>query len=123
VHAFPRPLGFPDPSSQGTFDVSQAEAGSPLVTIALESCRKLLPPRAVMMPAARALQIEHQALRYSACIRTHGFPQFPDPVFKTTGGGIDVEFSVGPPMGIDPRSPQFQAAAQACEKLTGFTGP
>jgi len=116
-------LGFPDPSSQGTFDVSQAEASSPLVTTALKPCQKLLPPGAATMPAAQARQIEDQALRYSACLRTHGFPQFPDPVFKTSGGGIGVEFKVGPPMGIDTHSPQFQAAAQACEKLTGFTGP
>jgi hypothetical protein len=48
-------------------------------------------------------------------MRTHGVPGFPDPT--TQGGG---GFSISLPHGIDPRSPQFQAAQQTCEsKLPG----
>jgi hypothetical protein len=50
---------------------------------------------------------------YSACMRSHGVPKFPDP--KPSGGGMQL--TIGPGHGIDPSSPQFQAAQKACEKL------
>jgi hypothetical protein len=43
-------------------------------------------------------------------MRSHGVPNFPDP---GSGGGIQI----GPGSGIDPRSPKFQAAQQACQKV------
>jgi hypothetical protein len=42
-------------------------------------------------------------------MRTHGVPDYPDPTSQSGGG-----FSISLPHGIDPRSPQFQAAQQAC---------
>ena len=116
-------LGFPDPSSEGTFDIQQIDANSPLIVSALKPCHKLLPPGAVAMPTAQQRQMEDQALRYAACLRSHGYPDFPDPTFQVGPGSFGVEFKVGPPMGIDTKSPQFQAAAQTCAKLTGFAGP
>jgi hypothetical protein len=53
---------------------------------------------------------EATAARFSACMRAHGVKNFPDP---SSGGGI----SIGPSSGIDPASPTFQAAQQACQKL------
>jgi hypothetical protein len=50
---------------------------------------------------------------YSACMRSHGVPKFPDP--KPSSGGMQL--TIGPGMGIDPKSPQFQAADKACRKL------
>jgi hypothetical protein len=50
------------------------------------------------------------AAKFSACMRAHGVENFPDP---SSGGGI----SIGPSSGIDPESPTFQAAQQACQKL------
>jgi hypothetical protein len=50
------------------------------------------------------------ARKFSACMRKHGVTNFPDP---SSGGGI----SIGPSSGIDPQSPTFQAAQQACQKL------
>jgi hypothetical protein len=49
-------------------------------------------------------------LAYSRCMRTHGVPNFPDPTPQGNGG-----FSISLPHGVDPRSPQFQAADQACK--------
>src|SRR5262245_44565648 len=45
--------------------------------------------------------------RFSACMRSHGVPNFPDP---TSGGGLVIN------SGINPNSPQFQAAQRACAK-------
>jgi hypothetical protein len=52
------------------------------------------------------------ALAYSQCMRAHGITKFPDP---NSQGGISI--SGGPGSGIDPNSPQFKAADQACRKL------
>jgi hypothetical protein len=48
---------------------------------------------------------------FSACMRSHGVPKFPDP---SSGGGV----SFGPGSGIDPSSPKFRAAEKACQKLS-----
>ena len=55
-----------------------------------------------------------QALAYSACMRSHGVPKFPDPV-QSSGGGISLQQLSS--SGIDPNSPQFKAAQQACQHL------
>jgi hypothetical protein len=46
---------------------------------------------------------------YAKCMRSHGVPRFPDP--NSTGG-----FNANGP-GVDPRAPQYQAAAKACMSL------
>jgi hypothetical protein len=43
-------------------------------------------------------------------MREHGLPKFPDPDSK---GGTDI----GPETGVDPNSPQYKAADEACKKL------
>jgi hypothetical protein len=54
---------------------------------------------------------------YSACMRAHGVPKYPDP---DSDGRILLE--VGPESGIDPESAQFKAAAEACQKLAPREG-
>jgi hypothetical protein len=49
---------------------------------------------------------------YSACMRKNGVPKFPDP---DSEGRLLLR--AGPGTGIDPESPQFKAAAKACQKL------
>jgi len=51
-------------------------------------------------------------LAFSACMRSHGVPSFPDP---TSNGGISIQ--VQPGSGIDPNSPAFQSAQRACQSL------
>jgi hypothetical protein len=58
----------------------------------------------------------NQSLHFSACMRSHGVPNFPDP---TSGGGISISSSSG----IDPFSPAFKAAQSACGKLLPGGGP
>ncbi len=52
-----------------------------------------------------------EAVTYSQCIRSHGVPNFPDPV-QTPDGGYGYRTS-----GIDPNSAAFQNALQACKSL------
>jgi hypothetical protein len=54
---------------------------------------------------------------FSACMRSHGVGNFPDPDSK---GRIKVTSGVsagGQKTGVDVNSPQFKRAAQACQKL------
>ena len=52
-----------------------------------------------------------QAVTYSQCMRSHGVPNFPDPV-PTPSGGYGYRTA-----GIDPNSAAFQEALQACKAL------
>jgi hypothetical protein len=49
-------------------------------------------------------------LEYAACMRSHGLPDFPDP---DSSGGFAM------PSNINPNSPQYQAAANACKAYAG----
>jgi hypothetical protein len=53
---------------------------------------------------------------YSQCMRRNGVPNFPDPDGQ---GRLLIKGGVknGHPFGIDPNSPQFRKAQQACQKL------
>jgi subtilase family serine protease len=61
-----------------------------------------------------------RAVAFAQCMRTHGEPNFPDPVRE--GGGVQEKISHG--SGIVPSSPQFTAATNACKQLltSGGTG-
>jgi hypothetical protein len=50
---------------------------------------------------------------FSACMRKHGLPNFPDP--KAVGRGYRL--TIGSENGVDPNSPQFKTAQQACKQL------
>jgi len=52
-----------------------------------------------------------EAEAYSQCMRSHGVPNFPDPVLTPSG-----RYGYRTP-GIDPRSAGFQGALQACKGL------
>jgi hypothetical protein len=52
-----------------------------------------------------------QAGAYSQCMRSHGVPNFPDPVL-TPSGGYGYRTT-----GIDPNSASFQGGLQACKTL------
>jgi hypothetical protein len=56
-------------------------------------------------------------LKFSACMRSHGVPNFPDPA----GGGGKIEIQIG--SGINPASPSFQHAQKMCGTLLPGGGP
>jgi hypothetical protein len=77
------------------------------------ACQKLLPgggPKA--LTPAQAAQNLKGLLKLAQCMRTHGYPSFPDP----NGQGV---FNLGASSGFDPNSAQFQSAMNACGKLAG----
>ena len=58
-------------------------------------------------------QLQRAALAYSACMRSHGFPKFADPVFDSKGEHVAIN-------GIDTDSAQFQNADKLCQTSTGL---
>jgi hypothetical protein len=112
---------FPDPNAQGQISFSSASGVNPASAQfqhAQQTCQKLLPNHGQPTPAQQALE-RSSALALSACMRKHGEPNFPDPQF---GSGGRVAIKIGSGAGIDPGSPQFQAAQQACQGKN-FRGP
>jgi len=97
---------FPDPTSQGAFPHIPPPS-SPRYQTANRGCQHLIPSRP--LTAAQKQRATRQALQFSACMRAHGVPSFPDPVIS--GGGTAVGLHVAH---LDRNSPQFQAAVQAC---------
>jgi hypothetical protein len=59
-------------------------------------------------PPQGAQGSNQQALKFSACMRSHGEPNFPDPA---ANGSLTL------PSGMNAESPQFQRAAKACQSL------
>ena len=83
--------------------------GSPQFQAAMKACHSLAPAPKISPQQSAAMQA--QALKFSACMRSHGVPDFPDPKFE--GGGVQLQIKRG--SGIDPQSSQFQAAQKACQ--------
>jgi len=81
-----------------------------------KACKQYAPARQAPSPAQQA-KIQEQALKFSACMRSHGVPNFPDPKFSS-GGSVRLQVKAGGSGGINPSSPQFQAAAKACQSVS-----
>jgi hypothetical protein len=85
---------------------------SPQYRSANKGCQYLLPGNGAGPSQATVQQAMAKALKFSACMRSHGLPGFPDP--KQNGQGISITGG----RGIDVRSPQFQRAQNECRSLS-----
>lgn len=92
---------------------SGVDPRSPQFTAAVKACAHLLPPGKVGAPGGNTITPADQAdyLKAVACMRSHGFPKFPDPVFQDN----NVTFNTTTP--IDTHSAQYQRALATCDKL------
>ena len=110
---------FPEPSEGGIRIQDHNGHGpnpeSARFQAAEKACKQYAPARQAPSPAQQA-KIQEQALKFSACMRSHGVPDFPDPEFKNGGGAVRLK--IGKSGGINPSSPQFQAAAKACQSAS-----
>lgn len=123
---------FPDPTSNGnggiqisatqrsgsgsSMSVNGVPVNGPTFKRAMTACRRYL-PNGGTPSSAKTAQLKAKALAMSRCMRSHGVPNFPDPQFQTgPGGGFGIRLG-GP--GIDPNSPAFKAAQQACGSILG----
>jgi hypothetical protein len=106
---------FPDPGSNGQLSANGIDTKSPQARSAAGDCQSMLPGG---NSAAQVAQAGTLALRFSRCMRAHGVPSFPDPSVKSNGSGVAVTIRMKAGSGgIDPHSPRFQAAQQACRSI------
>lgn len=71
--------------------------------------------------ATQAAHIASEGVAYSACMRAHGVPGYPDP--KVSVNGAEVKVAVEAPVGALKDNPNFSSAQQACRKLLPHGGP
>jgi hypothetical protein len=104
---------FPDPDENGRLLVKGGADGlrmnTPQAKKAAQACAHLQPNGGRPTAAQEAKDLQ-AFLTYARCMRSHGVPRFPDP---KPGGGLQI----GPKVGVDPSTPQFQAAQAACRKV------
>ncbi len=82
---------------------AEADFNAPFQT-AQKACRHLLP-----VGNAQGTETHQEflnAVKSAACMRSHGYPNWPDPNPNVAGVWV--------PTGVDPKSPQFQSAAKTC---------
>jgi hypothetical protein len=103
---------YPDPDPSGAVSIyagpgSDLNPNSAALKAAKQACQSL--------EAAKGhrnwQESKQRLLAYSACMRSHGLPDFPDPVFTDSGATIN------PPSDVDPNSPLYKTADQVCRPL------
>ncbi len=107
--------GWPDPNSRGNFLINHISVGSARFTSANRACEHLDP--ATPLTPAQQRAAAAQALKFVACMRARGVPDFPDPIVNANG----IVFHR--PAGSSPNSQQFRSAQTACRKLLPGGGP
>ncbi len=101
---------WPDPDSQGVFISTKANrADFRAPASAQAACQHLDPGTPLTAPQQR--QDTTRALKFVACMRSHGIPGWPDPVVDAHGV---VFHGTG---GVAPGSPLMVSAQHACRSL------
>src|SRR6266567_2068232 len=107
---------FPDPDSNGNFHVGNNSV-SGQETAANQVCNHLLNV-GTQLNAAQTQHTLSQLVKYAQCMRAHGVPNFPDPQITNGGIGVPGGFTFDTSgLGLHQKSPQYQAAARACQSL------
>jgi hypothetical protein len=96
---------FPDANTEGEIHAAGIDKSSPAFRKAYHSCRGL--QRGGRLHEQSTPELQRQLLAFAKCMRSHGVPKFPDPIFHPDG-----RFEIGVPQ--DPNSPSFIAAGNAC---------
>jgi hypothetical protein len=128
---------YPDPDSNENLpkaDAHQLGVSSAQLQAAQRACQHLLPRTGGSFrqqtqqclesgdcPQAVVQQILTVQRKYSRCMRSHGFPNWPDPTIDSQGRPF---FDVGK-AGIsrdDTRSAKWASSDRACERLVGVDG-
>jgi hypothetical protein len=107
---------YPDPDRGGSEPASakQIAASNPQFPAAQVACVHLL-PNGGQPTSGQALADQRNAVRFAGCMRSHGVPNWPDPI--SDGGRVQFDVFGGSVPGLDPNSPQVMAAVQQCQSL------
>jgi hypothetical protein len=103
---------FPDPDATGNFNFA-VDVTAATFTAAVTACKSLQPPGT--LSGHRSAQQQSRALRFAACVRAHGVPDFPDPVNGQPLIDTDHIPSSNTPSGMN----ILNAATQKCGEILG----
>ncbi|MGH3206033.1 MAG: hypothetical protein ACRDOA_18605 [Streptosporangiaceae bacterium] len=110
---------WPDPTGNGGFITTNVagighhgQPDSPQIQAAAKACESLDPVENLSPQQQR--QILNNLLKYSACMRSHGMPDFPDPAVGSDGS---ILLTIKGSVLYTLRSPQGQAAQRACKSV------
>jgi hypothetical protein len=110
--------GFPDPTLSAhavSFGSGHIDQHTQAYESAATTCKRLVPQGGPPSPAQIQAAIA-ALLKNAKCMRAHGVANFPDPV--VTGHSIGLSLR-----GMDPNSPLFRSAQEACSKLAPMGAP
>ncbi len=130
---------FPDPSSSNAVvkaDAQQLGVSSAELEGAQRDCQRLIPStgstgeqqqetQCAMTGDCPQAVVQHwmSGLRTLAeCLRTHGEPNWPDPIITSLGGHPAAPHFPYEAAGIDHHSSHVLAEVDECVRLTGFEG-
>lgn len=131
---------FPDPEP-GSAEVPKVDAqrlgvGGSRLQAAQTACQPLYPDAGGSIdqqteqcvstgncPPALVQQVLALERSFSACMRSHGLPRWPDPVIDSQGRPVFV-ISISKDLdGVDPHEPQISSKEDECGRLTGSPEP
>lgn len=106
---------FPDPtrSNHGFSFNPDADSKAPSFSSANGTCKHFLPDDGGPPTAAQLAAETTRLLKFARCMRTHGEPNFPDPIISPHMFGFSIN-------GIDLNSSQYKKAQRACSSLSPF---
>jgi hypothetical protein len=130
---------FPDPASSDQIpkaDPQQLGVSSAQLQAAQQACQHLIPntgstqeqqqeAHCAMAGDCSQAVVQHwmSGLRTLAqCLRTHGEPNWPDPIISSQGRNRGMPHFPYEQAGIDHHSPQVLTKVDECVRLTGFQG-
>jgi hypothetical protein len=112
VPNFPDPTsggGIPKPAVVSAFQAVSKSQGDRAQT----ACNHLVPSGGLSGQPVQTItpQDRQDYLKAATCMRSHGFPNFPDPTFQNDSAQVNI------PSSINQNSSQFTNAATICTKL------
>ena len=99
-----------DPVVSGHRVQIRVDDKAPHFTAAYDACRHLLPDNGVSKNTITPAD-QSDYIKAAACMRSHGVPDFPDPVFH--GGSVSFQSRLR----INTSSPKYKSALAICQKL------
>jgi hypothetical protein len=109
-------VNFPDPDPEGNFQPFNSSVSKQTATAANDACEHLLPSGGGGAGTRGDQQKLAFGLKSARCMRSHGYPAYPDPPsVNASSQGSGNRFRG---TGIDTKSSRFQTTETACEKQT-----
>ena len=117
-------LNFPDPNSSGSIpkvSLQQLAVSRAQFQTAQSACQHLLPSSGLSSPA-QIQRVMNALSKFARCVRSHGVPNWPDPLAESDPGQPDTPGFPRNMPGVNQNSPQVESATTACQHVLAGIG-